>query len=104
MAKLSKFQLTRPKALALVRELAKDSGNVVFVSHASKRMKLRRISPKEVISCLLRGVIVEGPALGIKGDWELAMERMGAGRKLHVAVAIDMPKRLIVITVYEVKD
>ena len=54
MAKLSKFQLTRPKALALVRELA--------------------------------------------------MERMGAGRKLHVAVAIDMPKRLIVITVYEVKD
>ena len=104
MAKLSNFQLTRPKALTLVRQLAADSGNVVFVTHALRRMKLRKISPKEVIGCLLRGVIVEGPALGIKGTWELAMERTGAERRLHVALAIDLPKRLVVITVYELRD
>jgi hypothetical protein len=32
------------------------------------------------------------------------MERMGAGRKLHVACAIDFPNRLIVVTVYDVKE
>jgi Domain of unknown function (DUF4258) len=101
MTKPSQFQLNAPKALALVRELASESGNVIFLPHALQRMKRRHVTPKEVIGCLLRGVIVEGPALGIKGNWELAMERFGAGRKLRVALALDLPKRLIVITVYE---
>jgi hypothetical protein len=101
MAKLALFTLSKPKASAFVRELAADSGNVVFTNHALKRMKLRKVTPLEVLQCLLKGVIVEGPALGLRGDWELAIERMGAGRKLRVALAIDMPKRLIVITVYD---
>jgi Domain of unknown function (DUF4258) len=45
----------------LVRELAAESGNVVFSNHALSRMKRRRVSAREVIGCLLRGVIVEGP-------------------------------------------
>jgi hypothetical protein len=101
MAKPVQFTLSKPKALELVRELAANTGNVIFTVHALKRMKLRRVTPLEVIECLRKGSIVEGPALGIKGDWELAIERMGAGRKLRVALAIDMPKRLIVITVYD---
>ena len=95
---------TKAKALALVRELAKDSGNVVFTDHARKRMRQRQVTPMAVLECLLRGAIVEGPAMGIKGTWELAVERMGAGRRLHVACAIDLPNRLIVVTVYDVKD
>lgn len=87
----------------MVRELAADSGNVVFVDHALKRMKQRKVSPKDIINCLLLGVIVEGPALGIKGNWELAMQRMGGGRKLRVALAIDLPSRLIIITVYDLE-
>ena len=89
---------------AAVRELAKDSGNVVFTDHALKRMRQRQVTPRAVLECLLRGAIVEGPALGIKGTWELAIERMGAGRRLRVACAIDLPSRLIVVTVYDVKD
>jgi hypothetical protein len=98
------FALSRPKALALVRELASDSGQVVFTDHARKRMRLRKVTPKAVLECLLRGVIVEGPALGLRGTWELAVERMGAGRKLRVACAIDVPKRIIVVTVYETEN
>lgn len=97
----SPFVLTKPKALALVRELAAESGNVVFAGHALKRMRQRHVSPKAVIECLLKGVIAEGPALGLKGAWELAIERMAAGQRLRVACAIDLPRRLIVITVYD---
>jgi hypothetical protein len=53
----------------------------VFTVHALKRMRQRHVTPKAVLECLARGVIVEGPAMGIKGDWELAIERMGAGRE-----------------------
>jgi Domain of unknown function (DUF4258) len=101
MEKAATFTLSRPKALKLVRDLAADNANVFFTSHALTRMRQRKVTPLEVIKCLLKGVIVEGPALGLKGDWELALERMGAGRRLRVAVAIDMPARLIVITVYD---
>jgi hypothetical protein len=101
MAEPVQFTLSKPKASALVKELAVESSNVVFTVHALRRMKLRKVTPLEIFQCLLKGVIVEGPVLGVKGDWELAIERMWAGRKLRVALAIDMPKRLIVITVYD---
>jgi hypothetical protein len=32
------------------------------------------------------------------------MQRMAAGESLRVALAIDLPSRLIIITVYDVKD
>jgi Domain of unknown function (DUF4258) len=101
MAKASEFRLSKAKALELVRSIATDSGNVGFSQHALKRMRQRKVTPKEVLDCLLLGVIVEGPALNLKGDWELALQRMGGGRRLRVAIAIDVPKRVIVITVYE---
>jgi hypothetical protein len=104
MSKAATFTLSKAKALALVRELAKDSGNVVFTNHARKRMRQGQVTPKAVLECLVRGAIVEGPALGIKGTWDIAMERMGAGRRLHVGCAIDLPSRLIIVTVYELKD
>jgi Domain of unknown function (DUF4258) len=104
MAKPVHLSFSKPKALALVRELAGDSSNIIFSPHASKRMKQRRVTPKMVLQCLLFGVIVEGPVLSLKGTWELAMQRMAAGERLRVALAIDLPSRLIIITVYDVKD
>ena len=104
MAKPVQLVLSRPKALALVRELAGESGNVIFSDHALKRMRQRRVTPKMVLQCLLFGVIVEGPVLSLKGTWELAIQRMAAGERLRVALAIDLPSRLIIITVYDVKD
>ena len=103
MAKPHILPLSKPQALGLVRELAAESGNVVFTTHARKRMRLRKVTPLAVLECLRRGVIIEGPAMGIKGLWEVALERMGAGRRLRVAIALDPPRRVIVVTVYEVK-
>jgi len=104
MVKPVQLLLSRPKALSLVRELAGDSGNIIFSPHASKRMRQRNVTAKMVLECLLRGVIVEGPVPSLKGTWELAMQRMAAGEKLRVALAIDLPSRIIIITVYDVKD
>lgn len=104
MAKSVPLTLSKPKALSLVRELAGDSGNVIFSNHALRRMRQRRVTPKMVLQCLLLGMIVEGPVLGLKGTWELAIQRMAAGERLRVALAIDLPSRLIIITVYDVKD
>ena len=104
MVKSVQLLLSKPKALSLVRELAGDSGNIIFLPHASKRMRQRHVTAKMVLECLLRGVIVEGPVLSLKGTWELAMQRMAAGERLRVALAIDLPSRLIIITVYDVKD
>ncbi len=104
MAKPVYLSFSRQKALSLVRELARDSGNVIFLPHASQRMRQRHVTAKMVLECLLRGVIVEGPVLSLKGTWELAMQRMASGERLRVAFAIDLPSRLIIITVYDVKD
>jgi hypothetical protein len=98
------FPLSKPKALALLREWATDSGNVMFVQHARQRMALRRISPKAVIACLCKGYIVEGPALNLHGDWAMALNYRVAGRVLHVACALQVARRVVVITVYEMKD
>ena len=35
---------------------------------------------------------------------ELAMQRMAAGNRLRVALAIDLPSRLIIITVYDERN
>jgi Domain of unknown function (DUF4258) len=104
MANPVQLPLSKPKALALVRELAGDSGNIIFRPHALQRMKQRRVTPKMVLQCLLLGVIVEGPVFSLKGTWEMAMQRMAAGERLRVALAIDLPSRLIIITVYDMKD
>jgi hypothetical protein len=104
MAEPLPFPLSKPKALALIRAWAADSANVLFIHHARKRMAQRHISPKAVLACLLKGHIVEGPALGIHGDWEVALNHRNAGRILHVACALQVAKRLVIITVYELKD
>ena len=80
--------MTKPKALALVRELAADSGNVVFTDHALRRMRKRMMTPKAVLECLRRGVIAEGPAqsqghmgagAGTDGSGAAASRRLRAG-------------------------
>jgi hypothetical protein len=94
------MRLTAPVALRIIREAAKDSGYVVFLGHAERQMKKRRITRPQVLACLSRGVITEGPYLDAKGCWRCRMERTAAGDNVAVAVAIDDEKRLIVVTVF----
>ena len=87
-------------ALRVLRETAEDSARVIFTKHASQRMRQRKVSPVQVIACLQRGIIREPVALDLHGNWKLTVSHRVAGKDLDVAVAIDVPNRAIIITVF----
>jgi len=59
-----------------------------------------KFPPVQVLTCLQRGIASEPVALDLHGNWKLTVTHRVAGRDLDVAVAIDVPKRAIVITVF----
>ncbi len=97
------FNLSAPAALRLIREIAQDSSRVIVTAHARMRMRERRISLSQVLSCLQKGQIAENPALDPRGNWACAVRWRHAGDYMKVAVAIKQDPRtgqkLIVITV-----
>jgi hypothetical protein len=91
------------KAREILRAVAKDSARVFFTPHAEKQMQKRRITRVQVLRCLANGQIKEGPARGIKGNWEIAVEALSAGDILHVVAALDQDDHgnyVIIITAY----
>ncbi|MDA8363696.1 MAG: DUF4258 domain-containing protein [Gammaproteobacteria bacterium] len=97
------LNLSVAKAREILHEVAKDSARVFFSPHAEKQMRKRRINRVQVLRCLANGQIKEGPACGIKGNWELAVEALSAGDVLHVAAALDQDDHgnyVIIITAY----
>lgn len=87
-------------ALKVLREIATDSARVILTDHARQRMRQRKVSPVQVLTCLQRGIISEPVALDLHGNWKLTVAHRVAGKDLNVAVAIDVPNRAIVITVF----
>lgn len=87
-------------ALKVLREIAQDSAQVIFTKHANQRMRQRKVSPVQVLTCMQRGIVSESVALDVHGNWKLTVTHRVAGKDLDVAVAIDVPKRAIVITVF----
>lgn len=87
-------------ALKVLREIAQDSARVIFTHHARQRMRQRKVSPAQVLACLQRGIASEPVALDLHGNWKLTVTHRIAGKDLDVAVAIDVPRRAIVITVF----
>lgn len=87
-------------ALKVLREIAQDSARVIFTHHARQRMRQRKVSPVQVLACLQRGTVSEPVALDLHGNWKLTLTHRVAGRDMDVAVAIDVPRRAIVITIF----
>jgi len=96
------MKLNPRRALEVVREIAKDSGRVVMLPHARKRMSERKISLTQILRCLEKGAVVEGPARSANGNWELKLEDCYAGEVIQVVLALDNDKagnKILVITV-----
>lgn len=94
------LRMNDASALKVLREIAKDSARVILTDHARLRMRQRKVSPVQVLACLQRGIVSEPVALDLHGNWKLTVAHRVAGKDLNVAVAIDVPKRAIVITVF----
>jgi len=100
MAVVIPLTMSAPIALRIIRAAAADSSRVIWLSHAKKRMRRRRINPKQVISCLLKGVITEGPAPDIQGYWRCTMQRLAAGEELTVVVSFKSHENVVVISTF----
>jgi hypothetical protein len=75
-----------PVARRRIRELAKDTANVVPGPEAPGRMRKRKITWTQIIMVLQKGEITEGPALDSKGGWRCTMERFAAGEDVKVSL------------------
>jgi uncharacterized protein DUF4258 len=91
-------KLSSAEAIRLVRELASDSANVELTHHCRARMYARDITLRQILGCLQKGIITEGPAIDTYGNWKMNIYRAADG--LTCSVAIGWPSRLIVITVF----
>jgi len=99
-----KMELTAPVAIKIAREVAQDSGKVFFKGHAERRMKQRKITRPQVITCLRSGRITEGPFRSIEGNWQFTINCLAAGDSVTVVAALDNDGEgnyVIVITVHD---
>ncbi|MCY3838788.1 MAG: DUF4258 domain-containing protein [Gammaproteobacteria bacterium] len=84
--------------LERVRELAQDTFNIYWTSHAQERMDERDIVDAQALR-----VVREGNLLGELeldgGDWKMTLSKHCSGRLVHVVVALS-ESQLIVITAY----
>jgi hypothetical protein len=87
-------------ALAMVRTLAQDSKCVLILHHAKKRQEKWGISRRQIMTCLRKGRITEGPFVNIHGNWQVNVSRTAAGEEVTCVVAIEWDRRLIVVTVF----
>jgi len=66
-------------------------------------MRERKVTLPQVLNCLQKGQMAEGPARDVHGNWTCAIRWKHAGDFLKVAVAIKQDpatgQKLIVITV-----
>lgn len=84
MKRVTPFRLSQKKALAIVRETARESWRVIISDHARKRMHQRRILRTQVDRCLMFGHIIEGPTKNDQGGWSIVLEVMTAGDEVVV--------------------
>lgn len=87
-------------ARKLVRRLAQDSKNVVIIGHARKRQGERGISRRQIMTCLQKGAITEGPSRNNHGNWQVNLTRLAAGEEITCVVAIEDKRLLIVLTAF----
>lgn len=99
-----RMTLTPVAALRIVRRIAGDSAAVYFTTHASQRMRQRRITRAQVLHCLAGGRITEGPAPDTTGRWCVTLQRYCAGDLVNVVASLDWDADasdyLLVITVF----
>ncbi|NCP15044.1 MAG: DUF4258 domain-containing protein [Sphingomonadales bacterium] len=66
-------------ALKVLRKIATDSARVVLTDHARLRMRQRKVSVAQVLTCLQRGIISEPVPLDPHGNWKLTVAHRVAG-------------------------
>lgn len=101
MASRAKAGLTAAEARRLIRELAEDTGTIVWTKHIEDRMAERGIDSDAVLGILKNGDVEEEPSPDNEDprDWHVKIVRkMRTGRTAGVALVIENARRLILKT------
>ncbi|SJM94978.1 DUF4258 domain-containing protein [Crenothrix polyspora] len=98
------FDLTAPAALKIIRHLAQESELVFLLTHVKKRMKQRHITIGQILRCLLKGEITEGPYREIStGNWRMRLELKESGQLVTVVAELytaENGEKIIIITTF----
>ena len=84
--------------LERVRDLAKNTSNIFWTSHAQERMDQRDIVDAQALRVLREGTL-EGDLELDGSEWKMTLSRQCSGRLVHVVVALGQ-SQLIVVTAY----
>jgi len=87
MGSVLPFPLGKNHAQSILRGLR--SSRVFFTRHAEQRMFERNISATDVLDCLGKGRIVEGPAQMPRGTWRMTVAWFRAGIEISVVAELD---------------
>lgn len=90
-----------PRAEVRVRKLVGE-GKIAWTKHAKERMKERGITIQQILNCLSKGRIIEGPFQTLRegGGEEVTIEKMTAGEQLRVAACLKPNETVLVITAF----
>lgn len=84
--------------LERVRELAQNTFNIYWTSHAQERMDQRDIVDVQALRVLREGNL-HGELELDGGDWKMTLSKHCSGRLVHVVVALS-ESQLVVVTAY----
>lgn len=76
-----------------------EEGKVILTHHARERMVERDVSFEQILNCLKKGIICEGPS-GCKDGYKITMERMAAGEQLYVVCVLQFSFDALIVTVF----
>lgn len=97
---------TKGEAQKIVRELV-EKGMVSLSKHAKERMAQRKITMKQILTCLAKGKVTDHPVLanrgGDSGGYDITVERLTAGDYLRVGVCLRFSQRAMVVTAMKIK-
>ena len=83
------FALNDANFLKRLRAAAADSGRVIVLPHATKRMKQRKVTFTQLVSCLQKGTIQESAHLTPFGDWKATVGYRVAGDEVRAVVVLE---------------
>jgi hypothetical protein len=83
------FVLNDANFLRRLRAAASNSSRVFVTPHAARRMKQRKVSFAQVLTCLQKGVVREPATLTQYGDWKATVGCRVAGDDVQIAVVIE---------------
>jgi hypothetical protein len=98
------LRMNDASALKLLRDIAQDSGRVIFTQHARLRMRQRKVTPVQVLACLQHGINTSRWRWTCmdtgNSPWRGGSRAWICQRTSKRAVAIDVPSRAIIMTVF----